>query len=260
MKSRASEKTWESALARFLRPWEKRRYVLGALVTGSRAFGVADKYSDIDVHIAMSDKVKWRERGNRRVDGFLVEYFANPLRMYPKYYREGAKAGSRSTARMFACGRILFDKDGSLGRLRKWAKRMMSQRLARPGKMFIEPAKYHMWDMEDGLLSLKERRSPGFWYAYYLALDRIIELYREFLGQETPAQDKIWEYLTNSKFRRAHRIRPFPDQHFNAMARKCMKEKSISLAFRALSCLVAHVQKRMGGFQIDGWKFRTKAK
>ena len=117
-----------------------------------------------------------------------------------------------------------------------------------------------MWDMEDGLLSLKERRSPGFWYAYYLALDRVIRFYGKFLGQETPAQDKMWEYLANRKFRRAHRMCPFPDKHFNVLVKECMTEKSVANAYRALSRLVAHVQKRMGGFQIDGWKFRTKAR
>lgn len=245
---------------RFILPWRKRTYVLGALVTGSRAFGIADKHSDIDIHIALSNRVKWRERGLRRVDGFIVEYFANPLRMYPKYYEEGSKGGSRSIARMFAYGYILFDKDGSLRRLQEWGRRMMRKPLARPGRMFIEPAKYHMWDTVDGLLGLKERRSPGFWYAYYLGLDRVIEYYREFLGEETPAQDKMWQFLNNRRFRRAHRIQPFPDRRFIAMAGKCMKAKSVAGASRDFSRLVAHVQKRMGGFKMDGWRFRSKAR
>jgi hypothetical protein len=251
-------KPWEAALERFLVPWRARRYVVGALVTGSRAFGVADKYSDIDVHIAMSNRIKWRERGNRMVDGYLVEYFANPLRMYPKYYKEGSQGGSRGIARMFAYGRILFDKDGSMRRLQTWARRMIATPLARPGRMAREGAKYHLWATDDGLMSLRDRRSPGFWHAYYLGLDRAIESYRAFLGSETPAEDKLWDFLTSRKFRRAHRMAPFPDRRFTAMVKRCMRARKPAAASREFSRLVAHIHRRMGGFSIDGWRLRSK--
>ncbi len=252
-------KGWEAALDRFIRPWRARKYVLGALVTGSRAFGLADRFSDIDVHIAMSNGVKWRERGNRRIDGFIVEYFANPLRMYPKYYRDGSKGGSRSIARMFAYGRILFDKDGSMGRLQKWGRRMMRKPLPRAARYFAEPAKYRMWDVSDGLSSSATRGSPGFWYAFYTGLDLVIDLYREHLGAETPAQDKMWEFLSSARFRRAHRMRPFPDRRFAAMVRGCLRVRNTGTACRLMHRLVAHAQRRMGGFDIDGWRFRSKA-
>lgn len=250
---------WERALDLFIEPWKRRPYVTGALVTGSRAFGVADKYSDIDVHIAMSNRMKWRERGLRRVGGYLVEYFANPLRMYPRYYKQGSQGGSRSIARMFAYGRILFDKDGSMRRLQAWARRMMRTPLARLKRENREGAKYHLWATDDGLMSLRDRRSPGFWHAYYLGLDRAIEAYRAFLGLETPAEDKLWDFLTSRQFRRAHRMVPFPDRRFTAMVMRCMRMRDPVRASHEYSRLVAHVQRRMGGFRVNGFRLRTKA-
>jgi len=250
---------WEAAVARFIGPWRARREVVGALVAGSRAYGLADRYSDIDVHIVMANRVKWRERGIRKVGGYLVEYFANPLRMYPKYYQEGSHGGSRGIATMFGYGRVLFDKDGSMRRMRKWARRVLRKPLARSGRGEREGAKYYLWATADGLASLRDRRSPGFWYAYYVGLDRVIESYRAFVGGETPGEDKMWQLLTSAKFRRAHRMAPFRDQRFTAMVKRCMRAKNPAAATRDFSRLVAHVQGRMGGFEIDGWKLRMKA-
>jgi predicted nucleotidyltransferase len=62
---------WEHALDRFLLGWKVRAYVKGAVVCGSRVAGTATKFSDIDVHIVMDDRVRWRERGLKIVDGYL---------------------------------------------------------------------------------------------------------------------------------------------------------------------------------------------
>jgi hypothetical protein len=250
---------WEVALEEFIGPWRARREVVGALVAGSRAYGLADRYSDIDVFIVMANRVKWRERGNRKVGGYLVEYFANPLRMYPRYYKQGSQGGSRAIATMFGHGRVLFDKDGSMRRMRAWGRRVLRIPLARPDRMTRESAKYHLWATADGLMSLRDRRSPGFWYAYYTGLDRAIESYRAFVGGQTPAEDKMWQMLISARFRRAHRMPPFRDRRFTALVKRCIRAKHPAVATRDFSRLVAHIHRRMGGFQVDGWKLRTKA-
>lgn len=77
---------WEEALDKFLSEWRRRDYVVGALVCGSYVTGSPTARSDIDVHIILAEESDWRERGNRYVDGCLIEYFANPPRQIRTYF------------------------------------------------------------------------------------------------------------------------------------------------------------------------------
>ena len=101
---------WKTVLNKFLEKWKRKGYVEGAILTGSRVTSYFSKYSDIDVYIVLSEKIKWRERGNRIFDGFLIEYFANPPYQIRKYFVEEFKQNKYTTARMFVMGKILFDK------------------------------------------------------------------------------------------------------------------------------------------------------
>ncbi len=58
------------------------------MLSGSRVTSFASKYSDIDVYIILSDDVEWRERGNKMIDGCLIEYFANPIKQIKSYFKE----------------------------------------------------------------------------------------------------------------------------------------------------------------------------
>ena len=81
-------KDWETALDKFLVSWKVRKEVTGVLVCGSFVTGKPAPHSDIDLHIVLSESVLWRERGNKIVDGFLIEYFANPPRQIREYFKE----------------------------------------------------------------------------------------------------------------------------------------------------------------------------
>src|SRR4051812_21721623 len=72
---RASRDRWGKLIENFLAEWQAREPLVGALVTGSRVIGTATPESDIDIHLILPDDVEWRERGNLRIDGLLVEYF-----------------------------------------------------------------------------------------------------------------------------------------------------------------------------------------
>ncbi|HLD85807.1 MAG TPA: nucleotidyltransferase domain-containing protein [archaeon] len=114
---------WEKAVHKFLTPWKAKKYVIGALVTGSFVPGNATKHSDVDLHIILDCKVKWRERGNKMVDGFLIEYFANPPQQLKKCMEEGYRDGKRVDARMYLLGKIIFDRTGEVKKLQENAKK-----------------------------------------------------------------------------------------------------------------------------------------
>ena len=119
--------SWKHALNEFVRGWKEKDFVEAALLTGSYAIGLQTPRSDVDVYIILSDKVDWRERGDVLVDGFLIEYFANPIRQIRWYFENEHSRNKRNTARMFLIGQVLFDKTGIIGALRIEAEGYMSK-------------------------------------------------------------------------------------------------------------------------------------
>jgi len=238
-------------MIRFLEPWKKREEVLGALLAGSYAVGMEAAGSDIDLRIILSDQVKWKERGNRVVDGFLIEYFANPARQA----KELIAADSRISTRMFAVGKVIFDKTGVVEKLQKLARRQLRKKLRRPDAVSVQLAKYSLWDALDNLKDLQGGKSPAADLLYYLQIERLLTSYARFLRVAVPSPAKLGRFLADKEFRRKYKLEPLPDPHFARKMESCLKKPS----FKRLERLTKYVLERMGGFEIDGWRLRTPA-
>jgi len=246
---------WEKALNKFLVDWKNRKEVIGALVTGSYVTGTATKFSDIDVHIILSDKIDWRERGNKIVDGFLIEYFANPICQIIKNSKsEKGKNKISSDIRMFAVGKILFDKTGALKRVKQqFAKKLKQKKFKKPTYLQTEFKKYCLWDQLDNLRDLRRQNSPSFSWVYFNNLTEVLEIYTEFIGTEICGSVKVYKLLTDEKFRKKYRIKKIPDEKFVSLFKKCLDKASLE----RIEQLTDYVLKKMGGFNIDGWKIKT---
>ncbi|CAI1493212.1 DNA polymerase beta domain protein region [Thermococcus nautili] len=244
---------WEVALGKFLKPWEENEVVEAAILTGSYALGLQTPRSDVDVYVILSDDVGWRERGNVFVDGFLIEYFANPVRAIRRYFEEELVQNSRSTARIILTGKVLFDKAGIVETLRAEAEEYMRKPFPKPDPLKVELAKYFLWDALDSLKNAEERGNPDYAYLYHLTLKRALESYARFLGTEIPPADKVYRLFSDKAFRRAYLFPNFPDDEFVALFLRAMKEVKTENA----EVLVNHVLEKMGGFSIDGWRLRT---
>ncbi|AIF69478.1 hypothetical protein PAP_05365 [Palaeococcus pacificus DY20341] len=245
---------WQLALEKFLEKWKKKDFVEAALLTGSYAIGMETKYSDVDVYIILSDSVDWRERGNKVIDGVLIEYFANPPRQIRHYFEKDFKQNRRSAARIITIGKVLFDKTGIAKELKKEALEYMKKPFQKPDKVWIETANYFLWDGLDGVKDAKERNDPSFFYLYHLTLSRALEVYSKFLCIEVPPASKVYRLFTNEKFRKAYLFEPFPDEKFVALFLNAMQEEKVE----ALEELILYVFERMGRFSIDGWQLKTK--
>lgn len=241
------------AVEEFLEGWKDRPEVVGALLTGSYAAGTETEHSDIDVHIVLSDKVKWRERGNKMVDGHLIEYFANPAAQHARYFEEDFQEGDNADARMFAIGRILFDKTGEVAKLVSAAKRQLKRKLGPPSKRWLEFSKYGMWDQLVNLRDLHEEDSPAFGYLYNLHVGTVIKTYARFLGAEIGAPAKLHRFFSDKDFRKGQQLPVFPDARFAKMAKLCLEVQD----FKEADKLTGYALKKMGGFDIDGWKVRS---
>jgi len=244
---------WKQALEKFLKPWEEKDCVEAALLTGSYALGLQTPRSDVDVYIILSDDVDWRERGNVFVDGFLIEYFANPVRQIRRYFEDEHSRNKRNTARIILIGKVLFDKTGILEILRAEAEEYMRKPFLEPDSVKVELAKYILWDALDSLKDAEERGDPSYAYLYHLALREALESYARFLRVEVPPASKVYRLFSDETFRRAYLFPNFPDDEFVALFLRAMKEVRTENA----EALISHVLEKMGGFSIDGWRLRT---
>jgi len=253
-------KPWESALNKFLEKWKNKTYVEGAILTGSHVTNHQSKYSDLDIYIILSPKVKWRERGNERVEGYLMEYFANPPQQIKSYFKEDFKDRRNITATMFVTSRILFDKTGIVNKLRKEASRYVNKKFKKMDKVQIEISKYIVWDDLDNLKDIYDQKAQNFNLVYYSALKRILDTYSSFLQIEIPSQQKILKYLENKEFRERYGFRELTDRTFSALFVKCLEEKDEKQKMKTIEKISGHVLNKMGGFNIDKWKIRSKLK
>lgn len=249
---------WEHALQKFIEYWIGKDEVIGIMLVGSYAVGNSNKYSDVDIHIALSDGVNWRERGNKEVNGYLIEYFINPLRQIYAYFDDEIKGYRRPTVRMYATGKILFDKNGSMEKLKSYAKLEVEKRLREPSKLEIENMKYHIWDSCDDLKALYEESDLSFDYVYYNNLNTVLECYRKYLRCEITSISKLYKYLSDRGFKEAYEIEWFPDEVFVEKFIRCMDLKNIDDRFAHFNKLVNYVLGQMGGFKIDGWNLRSE--
>lgn len=246
-------KSTESSLKSFLKPWQKKEGYLGAILTGSHATGTQTEFSDVDVQIVYENIISWRERGNKTLDGYLFEYFANPIHQYEKYMEKEFLSGKRTTARMFVTGKIIEDSTGQVAKLKKEAVKVFKRRFRSMSKADIEIAKYSIWDRIDGLKDLAARQTPDMSVQYGITLGKILDYYTKFLKIEAPTSSKMFRFLNEKVFRDKYQMPQIPDPKFVNLFSVALTNQNI----KDIEKLAKYVQLQMGGFNIDGWKLKT---
>jgi hypothetical protein len=252
---------WEDALNTFLMPWKEQDNVIGALVCGSFVTGNPTEHSDLDVHIILSDETDWRERGNRIINGFLVEYFANPVSRIRDYFREDHQDHRHMAAVQFVTGRVLFDTDGAVRQLKAEAEEWVRKPLVRPEQAAVELAQYALWDNLDNLQEAFDRQSPDVAYVYHHVLARIYEAYARYLGHPTLSYYQQYRILQDpNEGKRKYLMDPFPDAGFVQLFLNAVAETDVSRMLAHAEGLTDHALSSMGGFDVDGFRFRSPAK
>ena len=103
---------WKLALNEFIKPYLNDEEVEAILLVGSYAVGNQNEYSDIDVYVILNDNADYRERGNKLVEGHLIEYFINPIYKVREYLEEDKRGHGGSMANMLLHGQVLLDRNG----------------------------------------------------------------------------------------------------------------------------------------------------
>ena len=246
---------WEKALYKFLKKYKNKSYFEGALLCGSYATGNQNKFSDIDVHILISDSQNWRERGNVKVDGFLMEYFINPIKQIRKEFQGDVARGRVHCSNMFAYGQILFDKNGYVEQLQKEADKFFKKPLPKYARSDIAFDLYGIWTLMDELRSLlSEKKALGL--AYNNLLENLMLLYFKVNQIPKISLTKIEKILSTPKFAKRYHIQKLPDKKFTKLFLDALQKQDV----KSIQKLYDFVIDSVGGFDIETFKIKSKLK
>ena len=248
---------WERAARDFLGAWPSRRHVTGALVCGSYVTGHPTPRSDVDCFLLLPDGTKWRERGNRIVDGLLVEYFANPPEQIRLYFASDFAENRRVIATVFCTGRVLFDRDGEMKRMQAEARRWQRKRFPRLPRIELERTRYAIWDTVDNALDAADRGAADLPFQYHHAIRFVYDCYAKFLRQPVLQVDRIERFYGPGAHPEKYLLEPFPDAKFIRALLRAIREDEPEKMPGRLKRLAAYATEQMGGFEIDGWRFRS---
>lgn len=244
---------WEIALEKFLNKYKNEDYILGALLTGSYVTGNNDENSDIDIYIIASDETKWKERGNKLVDDFLIEYFINPKNQVLSYLKDELSNYNLATTMILVNGKILFDKDGSLKELKKIANNNFN--LNEPDKGKCNMNCYRVWDCFDELES-KYKQNWDIDFSYNIFLQQVIESY--FYNKQIPSipLNKIERIFKDEDYRTKYNIIKLPDHEFVDLLLNCFNTKDYAGKYINAKILYLYFMKEFNNFSINNFESR----
>ena len=247
---------WELVVEKFLENYRNEDYFLGAILTGSYATGNNDINSDIDIFIVTKDSTTWRERGNKLIDGYLIEYFINPVRQVLKEFEEGFIDNAIATTLIFAGSKILYDKDGTIEKLVNRAKEDFNKDLEVIPEFEWKMNCYTIWHSFYELSS-KYTKNEDIDFTYNIYLNDIIKSY--FLNNEIPLLPvhKIERILKDEEYRKRYNVKKLPDDIFIEKLLKCFNEKDYNKKFMCAKDLYDYYMKQNSNFDINDFSFRS---
>ncbi|GLC89299.1 nucleotidyltransferase domain-containing protein [Lysinibacillus piscis] len=248
---------WKIALEAFLKDWQTRDDVVAALVCGSYVTGNPSKRSDIDVHIILADDANWRERGNRVVNGFLIEYFVNPPQQIQRYFQEDFQSHRTMAMVQFMTGMPLFDKIGVITELKVAASEWLKKEYSPLNETMLEMKKYSIWDALDNLKDCFEQKRVDFHFVYFNSLADLFSDYCRFLRLETIPAYQMYSYLTDATYGKKYLKKVFPDTTFKHLFLQALQEEDGQKMVKIYEELVNYVLHQMGDFYIDGWQLKS---
>jgi predicted nucleotidyltransferase len=247
----------KSVVNSFLEPYKADDTIEAAILTGSYAQGYQNKFSDIDIFIVSSDKLTWRERGNRLFLYYMIEYFINPPRMI---LHEIEEQKSLATVLIIANSKTIFDKTGIVEKLKEKANLVLNEPIHSIKDFELEMIKYHTSNYYEQLNRAFLDKSGEFKFLYYIILEHIIYSYGKCHRIALPPKTKIYQYIFDDGYFLNKSINKINDSKFLKKLKDCMVNNSDEILYKNISELKDYFIESIGGFSIDGWKMRGEIK
>ncbi|MCL2387387.1 MAG: hypothetical protein FWC89_07565 [Defluviitaleaceae bacterium] len=248
---------WQEKLNIFLADFEHSSDVIGVLACGSYITGAPNSHSDLDVHVILSNAVDYRQRGNRIIDGLLIEYFANPPQQIQKYFADDLAEKSLMSQVQFATGQIITDLHGEVKVLKETALSMISSFYAEEKTASMsEMAKYFLWDMRDDLQCAYETNRPDFNFLYFNLLDKMISFYMDAINRPYTTK-AIHGNICDEVVRRKYLLKELPDTAISTLITECIEATEKAHKITLFQNLTEAILQKFGGFNVDGYKLHS---
>ena len=247
---------WEEKLNIFLESFEHKNDVIGILVCGSYITGTTSTHSDLDVHIILEDTVDYRERGNKIIDGLLIEYFSNPANQIRKYFEEDYKELRPMSQTQFVTGKIILDKTGVVEQLKEEAKAMMDKNFSDIDTSINELQKYGIWDMLDDLQDAYENDRKDYDLLYFTNLDKLISIYMRNI-KYAYNKKTILGNINSQIVRDKYLLKELPDKDISKLIVECIENEDRKMKMKKYEVLTNKLLDLFGGFDINEFKFKS---
>ena len=247
---------WEIAARKFVEQCEVYNDMEAVFLTGSYAAGNADKYSDIDLYIVLSDHATWRVRGNKRVDGFSVEYFANPAKQIKKYIDSSYNDVRILEINMILNGIVILNRNATAESLREYCLEKDMNNFQTLGEFSIKMGQYYIWDNFDELTRAYENKSADFTMQYYVFIRNIFDFYSRYICSPVPDYHHLYRWLTDDAYHDKFKLPPYRDITFLDLISRMFDNSDISTMFSRASDLKDYVLSRTEGLNMDDFMLK----
>jgi len=198
--------------------------VEGIIFYGSNQTGFSNNFSDIDLHIILSNDADEEIRGSSYIDGYRIEYFEKKLNsMYKKTINEFKNQGN-AVVSMIVYGTIILDRNGKIAKLQEYIKKIHSMPMP---SIEEEKAKEQIAIINnffDDLFNLINNNDLYATHIYHLTLERIKDFYFSYNALPGVARTKALKVMLNDEYRRAIK-KENPTDDFIQLYIECLIEK-----------------------------------
>jgi len=249
---------WEKAARKFIDECSFKNDVEVVFLTGSYAKGLSDEFSDVDLFIILSEDVNYRERGNKLIDGFLIEYFANPFRQIKSYIEDEAIYAQSSDINMILGGIVIYGSDNKAREAVEYCKKKLTENPRKMSEFAIKNALYHLWDSFDELNRAYTKKTPDFAAQFFGFVKIAYEHYSRYKGFPAPIFVKAHRWLTDVDYFNKFGYPAYGDENFADMIKAAFKCENFAEMRSLAREIYEHVTDGMGGFDINNYVLRSK--
>jgi len=250
---------WEKSARKFIDECSFKNDIEVAFLTGSYAKGLSDEFSDVDLFIVLKEDVDYRERGNKLVGGFLIEYFANPFRQIKKYIEDEAVYARSSDINMILGGIVIYGNEVKAQEIAAYCKEKLTEAPRKMSEFAVKNALYHLWDSFDELNRAYAKKAPDFTAQFFGFVKIAYEHYSRYKCFPAPLFVKAYRWLTDVDYFNKFGYPAYGDKDFADMITDAFKCNSIDEMHALAKVIYKHVNDNMGGFDINNYVLRSKA-
>jgi predicted nucleotidyltransferase len=249
---------WEQAARHFIEQCDFSREIDAVFLTGSYAAGNADAFSDIDLYIVLNERATYRERGTKRIDGFLVEYFANPVRQIKKYIDSSYGNANMIEINMILNGTVLMDKNSAAEELRAYCREKDIRNFPAADEGYSKMSLYLLWDALDELTRASECKSTDFMMQYYAFVLQAFNFYSRYIRSPIPNNYHLFKWLDDEKYFNRYGLPAHGDPVFSNLVLNALKCTDASFCFDQAGIIYHYIADKLGGLDADNFSMRSE--